>query len=263
MPWLYGDKNPAKRPEVREKISKKLKERWKNPDYRAKMREHQREAGRKPKGESMKKKLSETKKKQWQDPKFREKMVKAIRRGIKNRAPLIGDKNPAKRPEVRKKISEKLRGISKPYLCGENNPSKRPEIREKISRVLSKVMKKLWSSKEFRDKQLQILLESQKRKPTSIEKRVIKIIKRYGLPFKYVGDGKCFIAGKVPDFISCNGKRKLIEVAGDYWHTPEEMEERKKYFARYGFKTLVIWEHELNKYTDEEIAEKIKIFNNC
>lgn len=41
---------------------------------------------------------------------------------------MIGDKNPAKRLEVRKKLSEQK--------IGDNNPSKRPEVRFQISQTL-------------------------------------------------------------------------------------------------------------------------------
>ena len=67
--------------------------------------------------------------------------------------------------------------------------------------------------------------------------------------YKYVGDGKIFIARFVPDFINCNGQKKIIEMYGDYWHNRPEVKKRDKCriktYAKYGYKTLIIWEHEL------------------
>lgn len=50
---------------------------------------------------------------------------KAKQKTIKFYCSLSGEDNPAKRPEVRKKISQ--------MRLGENNPAKRPEVREKLS----------------------------------------------------------------------------------------------------------------------------------
>jgi hypothetical protein len=47
-----------------------------------------------------------------------------------------GENNPAKRLDVRKKLSDKLTGRKTPWLEGEMNPSKRPEVRQKISQGL-------------------------------------------------------------------------------------------------------------------------------
>lgn len=49
--------------------------------------------------------------------------------GIPYRA--TGENNPSKRPEVRKKISDALRGKSYHWQYGENNVAKRPEVRDK------------------------------------------------------------------------------------------------------------------------------------
>lgn len=75
----------------------------------------------------------------------------------KSIAPLKGDDNPAKRPEVRKlisentpkkfglsnpmknletavKVSDKLKGRKNYWQIGDNNPAKRPEVRKKLSK---------------------------------------------------------------------------------------------------------------------------------
>lgn len=82
-------------------------------------------------------------------------------------------------------------------------------------------------------------------KPNKAEKKMIRLFENNNLPFKFVGDGQVVIAGKIPDFINYNGGKQIIEFFGDYWHKPEEEEERKKIFAGFGYETLIIWEHEL------------------
>ena len=88
------------------------------------------------------------------------------------------------------------------------------------------------------------------------------IQKTFPKEWKYVGDGKVIIDCLNPDFINCNGKKLVIELFGDYWHSNEiahiTEEERKKRFMKYGFDMLVIWESELTNLTD--VLGKIKNF---
>lgn len=119
-----GNLNPAKRLEVRKKISKA-------------------NTGKK-RSEEQKKKMSENSKKMWADPnsKVHNPMVREkIRKGN------IGKKRSAesrkKMSEVnkgktlsmqtRKKISDKLKGTK----MGDDNPMKRPEVRAKVSKALT------------------------------------------------------------------------------------------------------------------------------
>lgn len=60
-----------------------------------------------------------------------------------------------------------------------------------------------------------------------------------------MGDGYTWIDGKCPDFLNINGKKQLIELFGTYWHKPEDEEIRRVHFARYGYETIVIWDHEI------------------
>ena len=65
-----------------------------------------------------------------------------------------------------------------------------------------------------------------------------------------------------------NGKKQIIEVFGDYWHKlkkdiPMHRTERgkKAIFYQAGYKTLVIWEGEINKLSEEDIVRKIQEFS--
>lgn len=63
--------------------------------------------------------------------------------------------------------------------------------------------------------------------------------------WKFVGDGQLIIAGKCPDFVNVNGQKKIIELFGDYWHKGQNPKARIAVFKPFGYKTLVVWEHEL------------------
>ena len=84
-------------------------------------------------------------------------------------------------------------------------------------------------------------------KPESLLNFLLTII----LPkeYKYVGNDKIVIDTFNPDFINCNGQKKIIEMYGDYWHKRDEVVERDKRrlkaYKEYGYETLIIWEKEL------------------
>ncbi len=87
--------------------------------------------------------------------------------------------------------------------------------------------------------------------------------------FIYVGDNPVlyYTFKKYPDFVDFNNK-KIIELFGDYWHSEKktghnkETEEKlkKDYFKTLGYKTLIIWEHELKD--SNEIKSKVKNYIN-
>lgn len=233
---------------------------------------------------------SEIRKKQWREGKMAHRKT--------NR--MFGDENPAKRSEVRMKMSEAQRGRSWVDRVGEeiaqrwkkehskrwkeNNPNTWTDRTGKNNPMhnLTPQEKEKWREK-LRGPRPQIRgeknpmsnLEYVKKarrnasiKPTSIERKLIKVIKTHNLPFRYTGDGQFWVKNMNPDFVHNNGQKLVVEAFGDYWHggeisnnTREEEENRRKEkFAKYGFKTLIIWEHELSEFSDKEIAEKIRNF---
>jgi hypothetical protein len=156
-----------------------------------------------------------------------------------------GDNNPAKRPEVRKKISI-------------NNACKRLEVREKIGVAI----KKKFKDPEF----LKRYNETHSKKPNGPETFLITFLNIL-LPnkYQYVGDYKVWINGKNPDFINEKDK-KLIEHFGPYWHDKEvtgldretHENERIEVFKKGGYETLVIWQEDLEDI--DKLKEKILSF---
>lgn len=232
---IKGDKNPAKRPDVRKKISMSNKGRQFTDDTKKKMSESK-------KG----KKLSESHKKK-------------ISEGNKGRScpNLKGENNPAKRPEVRKKISE-------------NNSMKNPKVREKHQ----KAVKDLWQNPEYVKK----VMEGTARRPTKPEQKLESILNHiFPYEYRYNGNFNCriVISGKIPDFVNINGKKKLIEFNGCYFHNcpvcyPDGVEtykdankrdaKRIELFKKYGWDTLVIWEHDMKDIA--LVTNKILEFHN-
>jgi len=106
--------------------------------------------------------------------------------------------------------------------------------------------------------------EAQRRKPTAPELKLLALIEKHNLPYRYVGDGAVWFEGYNPDFIDINGAKGIIELFGDYWHTGaikswRETEGGRIYhFAKFGFKTLILWENELEN--EEVVVGKIKKF---
>ncbi|MDE2588670.1 MAG: hypothetical protein KGL95_03265 [Patescibacteria group bacterium] len=58
--------------------------------------------------------------------------------------------------------------------------------------------------------------------------------------------------------MNVNGKKKIIELFGIYWHVPGDEEIRRQHFAKYGYDTLVVWETEL--FDQPKLLQKINTF---
>jgi hypothetical protein len=166
------------------------------------------------------KKQSEMMKVLWRDPEFKKKMSEV-------RKILWRD------PEFRKGLSETRRMLWRD-----------PELRKRQSEKI----KRLWQDPEYRERIVKNIMAKAKLKPNGLEKAFCDLLQSY-FPeeWRYVGDGKVFIVGFVPDFIH-KEENWIIELNGDYWHSfPEarEKDERKKEaYERYGYKVLEVWESE-------------------
>jgi len=146
---------------------------------------------------------------------------------------------------VREKISRKLRGRS---LSLE---TKRKMSFAQKGRVVKKSTRKKISEakKGIRpsDTHIKKIIESMQKSPNKFEKKCIKLFKEHKLPLKFVGDynnPNFFIAGKVPDFVSTNDKKVLVEVFYDYFKIRQYgsvdayKKERSHLFNKHGWKTL-------------------------
>ena len=100
---------------------------------------------------------------------------------------------------------------------------------------------------EIREKRIRNSLKACHHKPNKKEKELYSML-QFLFPNEYSinVNGEIMILGnKVPDFVNTNGQKKVIELYGDYWHRNDKEEDRINYFKKFGYNTLIVWEHEL------------------
>jgi len=124
--------------------------------------------------------------------------------------------------------------------------------------------KKKYENLEYKSRMLKITMKSMRIKPNKPEKIILTLLnKLFPKQYKYVGDGKCIIGGFCPDFININGKKKIIEHNGDYWHNRSDIRLKDKrkmeMYSSLGYQTLIVWEHELK--TPQKVLDKLIKFN--
>jgi len=193
--------------------------------------------GRKLSGEH-KRNMSEAMKKRWRDKEYVEKMHRSM----------VGH-------PVSEETKQKLRGDNNPFYG-------KKHTKEELYKMSDRA-KEHWRNEETAKKMIMGL----QMKPNKAELFLDSILQEY-FPdeWKFVGDGQVIIGGLCPDFINCNGKKKIIELFGARWHDPvhyhvkynQTEEGRKSIFGEIGFDTLVIWYPELKNKT--KVIEKIKVF---
>ena len=128
-----------------------------------------------------------------------------------------------------------------------------------------------WKDPKYRTMITSRVWKACRKRPTKLEQKFMDIINKWNLPFRYCGNGKVVIDGKSPDFISTNGEKKLIEVFGEVFHNPNKTfmscisyhqteHGRIEFFKQHGYDCIVLWEHEINSSTEQELVEKIRQF---
>jgi len=190
-------------------------------------------------------------------------VLKAYREG--RLKPMKGEKN----PRYGRPVSDKHKQIARAQIIRLNkNPGFQRKRIEGIKK--SKLLKKVNGERfrrlnntsiDWNRKRLRALCK----RPTKPERYVIELISKYGLPYRYVGDGSVLIGNLNPDFIHSNGEKKIIEVFGRVWHEmllrkgdyKRTEEGRKKIFSEKGYKTLILWDDELNDANEKNIIRKI------
>lgn len=136
-----------------------------------------------------------------------------------------------------------------------------PEARRKHQKAIT--------SPEYRSRMAErrARLNAQMLRPTKVELLLAELLNRhFPRVWEYTGDGKLIINNMIPDFANKNGKKALIELYGDYWHSEAKTRGswRKTELGRImaynslGYCCLVIWEHELKN--EQAVVAKVKQF---
>lgn len=128
---------------------------------------------------------------------------------------------------------------------------------------MSNISRERWQDPNYISK----IIKARNTKPNKLEQRLTELLSREFPEFKYNGDYSLGIslAGLIPDFVNVNGKKQVIELFGDYWHSPNIAGKKWRdgeigkimAYNSVGYKCLVIWEHELKELSEEELVGKI------
>lgn len=193
----------------------------------------------------------------------------------------IGNTGKHRSIEQKRKLSLAAKGRFSDPL---NTPWYGKHLSEEHKRKISKANKGRHRSAEVRNKMsldrklqwedpeyIRKTLVGINRKPTRPEKHLETILNKNFPQFKYNGDYRLGVslAGLIPDFVNVNGRKEVIELFGDYWHSEKAIKLGKWHrtelgrimaYNSLGYRCLVIWEWELNELTKEEIIEKIAKF---
>ena len=187
---------------------------------------------------------------------------------------MSGPGNPMNNPEHRKKLGDSKRGKPMSAEAIQKNSDshkgvkKGPHTKEQKKKI-SETLIKNWKDPDFAQK----MVKSWNPKPNKPEKLVYNLLQNI-LPNEYALNvkGHIIIDGKIPDFININGQKKLIELNGCFFHYcpicfPDsgvdglkKANKRIKLFKKYGYETLIIWEHELEDI--KAVTNKILEFHN-
>jgi hypothetical protein len=182
----------------------------------------------------------------------------------------------SKNPELKERVIEKMRQSLKGRNAWNKGKELPVEYKEKLSQIHKQMVEEGKQKNLFKvgfdsrriktqfnnnPEQRKKAIKSLIKRPNKKEKLLYSILQsNFPNEWKYIGNGKILIGRFNPDFINCNGKKKIIELFGDYWHKNDNSNDRIEYYKKYGFSTLIIWEKELENI--ENVVNKIKVFNN-
>ena len=216
-----------------------MKQLWQDPEFRKKVLEARNSPEVKRKQSEGNSRVS---RRMWQNTQFRTRIIESHKQACQD-------------PAYKAKLSERLKKLWQ-----------NPEWRAKMLKAHQGIMKKRWQDPEWVAKRLATL----NRKPTKLEQQLQFILDKHFPQFKYNGDFSLGItlAGHIPDFVNVNGRKEVIEVFGDYWHSPEIIGNDWKrgelgkvmLYNSVGYCCLVIWEHDLKTKSESEIIDTVGNF---
>jgi len=217
-----------------------------------------------------KRKMSERRKADWQNPEWGARNIAGQQNFLKNVLP--NDLEWQKRRI--KAVMSRLRRSRKRELLVESGvlvpTNKQYQLTSEHRAKIGEIKRKAWQNPEWRAKVIRAQIEGRKQAqqrdptwrsrqiraqrrgysmfPNKAEETLLALLSQgYPNGWSYVGDGSLIVGGCVPDFANVNGHKELIEMFGDHWHRGQNPQDRIDLFRKFGFRTLVIWEHELKQ----------------
>jgi len=217
--------------------------------------------------------ISEASKRCWTKLKYRAKMLSVLEKGRKNPMRLLNASKGIKQAYVEGRLgTEEHRNHLSEAKLGKKRGPMPQHVKDKIGMKTKErgVFAKIWADPKLRDALVLQRMKMVGKHPNKLESYMTYILQHY-FPgeWKYVGNGSVVLGGLVPDFININGKKAIIEVFGDYWHGRTERRkaegtelesERRKVFAEFGYRVLILWETDIKSLSDKQLAEVISNF---
>ena len=178
---------------------------------------------------------------------------------MKMRMAKLGQRRGPRTIEDRTKISQSLKGrvlsdATKAKLSLSHRALwKNPDYR---MRYLNTMQSRHWNNPQYWKRLLA------RRIPSFLESRMIYLISKYQLPFRYVGDGQFWIGRMNPDFVSTDGSNLVIEVYGrfqksrDFGDSMTYEHYRRSKLSRYGYRVVFLNDHHLFDRDWEDVCRK-------
>jgi len=128
------------------------------------------------------------------------------------------------------------------------------EKKEEFFRRHSEKMTKWWSSltQKEREEIWRKVHKGADKRPTSYEKKIIYLVNKYNLPYKYTGDGEVWLGNANPDFMNTDGIKVVLETYAGYWHSLDYEKVRSEHFSKYGYEVIFFNEDDLFRLDWEE-----------
>ena len=246
--------------ETRVKMSEASKKRWESPEYREKVTgwKHSPEACARNLARRNTQEFKEKMSRALCSPEVSAKIVAANKRRVFSEETRAKMSASGKRKTCLLEWTDNMRQFHQGRELTEEHRAKlrawvrTPEFRAKVSAN----MMRLYQNAEY----CEMYRKAMGMKPNKPETFLLGLLDQmYPGEWRYTGDFSFTINGKSPDFVNCNGQKKIIELFGDYWHQGECPADRAAVFAPFGYQTLVIWERELKDV--KRVVGRITEFN--
>jgi len=125
--------------------------------------------------------------------------------------------------------------------------------------------RRLWDDPEY----VQMMMRARKARPNKTEKYLDTLLQQnFPGEWRYTGDGRdgTTIGRHIPDFLNVNGRKAVIELFGERWHSPlanpsiewnRTAEETIKHYRKYGMSCIIVWDSELRS-NPEGVVERLR-----
>lgn len=147
--------------------------------------------------------------------------------------------------ERREAQAERMRQYNLKHWAAGDHPAMSEEVKES-----AKIEAKAFWSDEVKKANLVQTRSNPMKGPNNLETYAFTLIEKVSPGRFKFNPGNLVIGTKIPDFYEKDGGKLLIEIYGDYWHSPDfdglSDTELVDYYAKLGYTCLVLWEEEVN-----------------